>query len=128
MTTLKNTIFIGFVGLFHFPFFSFFCFYFSNVKKEKNKKCNFLFENLIFDIPKILHKNTILAQCDTICVFKNTPKTLYKWGKTVKKNLDQFLTLDFDQFLTPQILDQFLTLQQIYIYIYISLSLYMLVG
>ena len=33
------------------------------------------------------------------------------------KNLDQFLTLSLDQFLTlkPQILDQFLTLQHIYI-------------
>ena len=39
-----------------FFFFSFFCFYFSNIKKEKNKKCNFLFENLIFDIPQILQK------------------------------------------------------------------------
>ena len=56
MTTLKNTIFIWFFGLFHFPFFSFFCFYFSNLKR-KNKKCNFLFENLTFDIPKILQKH-----------------------------------------------------------------------
>ena len=55
MTTLKNTIFIGF--FLPFPFVLFFCFYFSNIKKDKNKKCKFLFENLIFDIPKILQKH-----------------------------------------------------------------------
>ena len=27
------------------------------MKKKKNKKCNFLFENLIFDIPQILQKH-----------------------------------------------------------------------
>ena len=57
MTTLKKPIFIGFFGLFHFIIFSFFCFCFPNIKKEKNKKCNFLFENLIFDIPQILQKH-----------------------------------------------------------------------
>ena len=36
----------------------------------------FLFENLIFDIPQILQKNTILTHCCTIGVFKNTQKTL----------------------------------------------------
>ena len=41
-------------------------------------------------------KNTFLAQCDTICVYKHTPKH-YKNGETVK-NLDQFLTLSLDQF------------------------------
>ena len=44
-------------------------------------------------------KDTILAQCDTICVFKNTPKHYKKWGNS-EKNLDQFLTLDLDQFVT----------------------------
>ena len=44
-------------------------------------------------------KNTILAQCDTICVFKNTPKH-YKNEENSENNLDQFLTLDLDQFLT----------------------------
>ena len=58
----------------------------------------FSFENLIFDIPKTLQKNTLSAQCDTICVFKNAPQH-YKNCETVK-NLDQFLTLDLDQFLT----------------------------
>ena len=94
MTTLKTLFFIGFFGLFHFFFF---CFYFSNIKKKK-QKCNFLFENLIFDNPKFC-KNTILTHCDTICVSKNVKNTI-KLGKNSKKSLDQFLTYSLDQFLT----------------------------
>ena len=69
--------------------------------------------------PKIC-KNAILAQCDTICVFKNTPTI--KWGKAVKKNLDQFLTLDLDQFLrleTPNLGPVFNSTAYIYIYTFI---------
>ena len=58
----------------------------------------FSFRKPHFWHPQNFAKNTILAQCDTICVFKNTPKH-FKMGKTVKK-LDQFLTLDLDQFST----------------------------
>ena len=74
----KNTIFIGFFGLFPFSFFSFFFFFlflFLQHKKDKNKKCNFLSKTSFLTSPKFC-KNTILAQCDTICVFKNAPKTL----------------------------------------------------
>ena len=55
--------------------------------------------------------------------FQNYPQNTIKMGKTVKTNLDQFLTLSLDQFLTlkPPILDQFLTLQHAYIYIYICI-------
>ena len=74
MTTSKNTIFIGFFGLFHFLFF-FFCFYFSNIKKTKTKNAIFFSKTSFLTSPKFC-KNTILAQCDTICVFKNAPKTL----------------------------------------------------
>ena len=117
MTTLKNTIFIGFFGLFHsfFFFFLFVRFYFSNIKR-KNKKCNFFSETSFLTSPKYC-KNTILAQCDTICVVKNTPKH-YKNGKTVK-NLDQFLTLDLDQFLTQETPNLGPVLNSIYIYIHI---------
>ena len=66
-----------------------FCFSCSNIK-IKNKKCNFIFENVIFDIPTIL-RNTILAQLDTMCVFLNMPQNTLNFGKTVKrKSLDQF--------------------------------------
>ena len=68
---LKNTNFIGF----WFFFSIFFCFYFSNIKKNKKN----IFENLILTSPKFC-KNTILAQCDTICVYKYTPKH-YKNGE-----------------------------------------------
>ena len=54
------------------------------ISPTKTEKMQISFENLTFDIPKILQKNTILAQCDTICVFKKTPKTLEN-GKTVEK-------------------------------------------
>ena len=53
---LKNPIFIGILAFSLFFFFFFFCFSLSNIKR-KNKKCNFLFENLIFDKPKILQKH-----------------------------------------------------------------------
>ena len=67
-------------------------------------------------------ENTILAQSDTICVFEHTQKTQNKFGKkkTVKKNLDQFLTLSLDQFLTlkpPSIGPVFDFTAYIYIYI-----------
>ena len=71
MTTFKKPYFYRF--FWSFPFFSFFCFYFSNIKK--NKKCKFLFENLIFDNPKFC-KNAILTHCDTICASKNAKNTL----------------------------------------------------
>ena len=56
MTTSKKTIFIGFWA-FSIFFFFFFLFLGLQHKKGKNKKCNFLFENLIFDIPQILQKH-----------------------------------------------------------------------
>ena len=122
MTTLKKTYFYGFFC--YFPFFVFFFFLFSvsifQHKKEKNKKCNFLFENLIFDNPKFC-KNTILTHCDTICVTKKAKKH-YKTGeKTAKKNLDQFLTYNLDQFLTyktPNLGPVFNFTAYIYIYMH----------
>ena len=60
-------------------------FLFLQHKKEKNKKCNFLFEYLIFDNPKFCKK--LFWHTVTLFVFS-------------KKNLDQFLTYDLDQFLT----------------------------
>ena len=65
----------------------------------------------------------------TLFVFSKIPKNTIKMRKTVK-NLDQFLTLYLDQFLTleaPQIGPVFDSTAYIYmykhIYIYISLSL-----
>ena len=66
-----------------------------------------------------------MAQCDTLCVFKNTPKHYQNGGGTKKKNLDQFLTLDLDQFLTletPNLGPIFNSTACVYIYIYIYIS------
>ena len=57
----------------------------------------FSFENLIFDNPKFC-KNTILTHCDTICVTKKAKNTIKLGKKQQKKNLDQFLTYNLDQF------------------------------
>ena len=57
MTTLKKPYFYRVFWLFPFSFFLPFLFLYLQHKKGKNKKCNFLFENLIFDIPKILQKH-----------------------------------------------------------------------
>ena len=98
MTTLKKPYFYRVLGPFPFSFFSFFCFYFSNIKKEKTKNAIFFSKTSFLTSPKFC-KNTILTHCCTICVSKNAPKH-YKNGENSEKNLDQFLTLNLDQFLT----------------------------
>ena len=89
---LKKTYFYR-VFFCYFPFFCFFLFSVSifQHKKEKNKKCNFLFENLIFDNPKFC-KNTILTHCDTICVTKKAKNTR-KLGENSKKKLGPVFNL-----------------------------------
>ena len=72
MTTFKKHYFYR--VFWPFPFY-FSRFYFSNLKKEKAKNAIFFSNTSVLTSPKIC-KTTILAQCDTICVFKNTPKTL----------------------------------------------------
>ena len=54
---LKKTYFYRVFLAFPILFFFFFLFLGLQHKKGKNKKCNFLFENLIFDIPQILQKH-----------------------------------------------------------------------
>ena len=91
MTTLKTLFFYRVFWPFPFCLFFFFLFLFLQHKKDKNKKCNFLFENLILTYQQFC-KNTILEQCNTICVYKHTQKH-YKNGKTVNKKLGPALTL-----------------------------------
>ena len=120
MTTLK-TLFIGFFGLFHFPFF-FFLFLFLQHKKRKKQKMQFSFRKPHFWHPQNFAK-TLFWHNVTLFVFSKIPPKHYKNGeKTVKKNLDQFLTLDLDQFLTletPNLGPVFNSTAYIYIYIYI---------
>ena len=129
MTTLKKPYFYRVFWPFPFSFFFFFLFLFFQHKKGKNKKCNFLFENLIFDNPKFSKKN-ILTHCGTICVSKNAQKH-YKTGeKTAKKKLGPVFNFKLGpvfNFKTPKSWTSFLTLQHIYIYIFIYLFIYMYV-
>ena len=89
MTTAKKHIFIGFFCLFHFVCFSFFCFYFSNIKKRQQKNAIFFSKTSFLTSPNFC-KNTILAQCDTICVFKKTQKH-YKNGENSEQKLGPVL-------------------------------------
>ena len=83
---LKKTYFYRVFGPFPFSFFSFFCFYFSNIKKEKTKNAIFFSKTSFLTSPKFC-KNTILTHCCTICVSKNAQKH-YKTGeKQWKKKL-----------------------------------------
>ena len=98
MTTIKKPIFIGFLGLLHF-FFSFFCFYFSNIEKEK-QKMQFSFRKPHFWHPPNFAK-TLFWHIVALFVFPKMPKKHCKTGeKQWKKNLDKFLTLNLDQFFT----------------------------
>ena len=126
MTTLKRLYFIGFFGLFHFVCFSLYCFYFSNIKRQKQKKSNLLFENLMLTSPKFC-KNTILAQCDTICVYKHTPQNTIKMGKTVKRKLGPVFNFKLGPVLTlkpPNLGPVFNFTAYIYIYLYLSIYIY----
>ena len=78
------------IFLFHFFIFSFVLFF--QHKKDKKKKCTFVFRKPFFDTltncPKI-----IFAPLHTICVFLDQQKNTIKLGKTSKqKILDGFST------------------------------------
>ena len=79
---LKNTICTGFFGLFPFCFF-FFCFSCGNIEKTKTKNAMFL-SKTAFLTSRQFCENTILAQIDTICVFKHARKDYKTWGKQFK--------------------------------------------
>ena len=104
VTTLNNTIFIGFFGLLHFFFFMFLV-----LQHTKNKKCNFLSKTSFLTFPKFCN-NTILAQFGTICVFKHTPKH-YKNGEN-SETLGPVFSFKLGPVLTlnPPNLDPFLTI------------------
>ena len=97
MTTLKNTIFIGFWGPFSISFFSlFFLFLFLQHRKDKNKKCNFFSKTSFLTSRQFAE--TLFWHNVTLFVVINIPPKHYQNGeKRWKKNLDQFLTLSLDQ-------------------------------
>ena len=74
----QTPIFIGFFGLFHFVCFSFFCFYFSNIKKTKTKNAIF-FSKTSFWHPQNFAK-TLVWHNVTLFVFSKMPPKHYKNG------------------------------------------------
>ena len=62
----------------------------------------FSFRKPHFDILQILQKHYFGTMWHYLC-FQKYPQNTMKMGKTVKQNLDQFLTLDLDQFLMLEI-------------------------
>ena len=113
MTTSKKTYFYRIFGPFAFCLCFFFLFLFLQHKKDENKKCNFLFENLIFDIPKILQKHYFDTMWHYLR-FQKCPKNIIKMGETVKKKLGPVLTLK-----PPNLGPVFNFTAYIYVYIYI---------
>ena len=115
----KKHYFSGFFLKFSFSIFSCFLFFFFQHKKDKNRKCTFFFENPFFDT--LTNCQKIFSHTYRLFVlFLRYPKNTIKLGKKqAKKNLGPSFDATLDQALTqkPQILDQVLTLQHIYIYI-----------
>ena len=108
--------------IFFFHFFHVFSFSFSNIKKTKTKSAHF-FSKTFFWHPDKLPKNYFRTPTHCLC-FK-IPKKHYRIGENKqKKILDQVLTQPWTKFWLkkPQILDQVLTLQHIYIYIHIHMA------
>ena len=83
----KSTIFWAFVK-FSFPFFSSFLFCFIQPKKDKNKKCTFLFFSKPFLTPRQPAKKYFHTPTHYLC-FVDPKNTKSHWGKTSKKNLGQ---------------------------------------
>ena len=112
----KTLFFWAFFEFFHF--FHVFSFSFSNIKKTKTKSAHF-FSNTLFLTPWQTAKK-LFSHPYTLFVFFKIPKKHYKIGENKqKKILDQVLTQPWTKFWLkkPQIVDQVLALQHIYIYI-----------
>ena len=113
----KKHYFSGLFLKFSFSIFSCFLFFFSQHKKDKNKKCTFFFENPFFDT--LTNCQKIFSHTYTLFVFFKIPKNTIKLGKNKqKKILDHILTQPWTTFCLKktQILDHILSLQHIYIY------------
>ena len=82
MTTLKHYFYRLFGP---FPFFLFLFLFLQHKKKNKNA---IIFSKTSFLTSSNFCKNTVLAQCGTICVFKHAQKHYKNGGKN--ENLDQF--------------------------------------
>ena len=106
----KNTIFHLF-----FSIFLSFLFCFSQQKRQKNV----FFQHPFWHLDNLQNK----SHPYTLFVFLDTPKTLWNWGGNKQKNLGQIFGPDF-WLKKGQILDRFLTLQQVCIYICVYIYIY----
>ena len=104
-TTQKTLFFCFFFEIFLFQFFHIVLFYFSNIKKTKNKKCSFFFENPLFDTLTNCQK-IIFAPLHTIFVFFfffDKQKNTIKLGeKQANKNLGRIFNATLDGFSTQK--------------------------
>ena len=116
-TNTQKHYFSGpFFEIFFFQCFHVFSFSFSNIKETKTKSAHF-FSKTLFLTPWQTAKK-LFSHPYTLFVFFKIPKKHYKTGENKqKKILDQVLTQPWTKFWLkkPQILDQVLTLQHIYI-------------
>ena len=119
-TTTQKTLFFWAFLKFSFSMFFMFCLFLFPTWKRQKQKVHIFFENPFFDTLTNCQKIIFAPHTHYLCFFRY-PKNTIKLGKNKqKKILDQVLTQPWTRFWLkkPQILDQVLTLQHIYIYIY----------
>ena len=102
--------------------FSSFLFLLLQQKNDNNKTCHVRFENLISDIPTSWQKHYFGTPTHYLWFY--TPQNTINWGTKQNKSWTSFRVLNWTSFdIKPQILDQLLTLQHIYIYAHICMPM-----
>ena len=106
-------------------FFMLFCFFSVSLsptqERQKQKKTHPSSQKTPFLTSRHFSKNTILAQCDTICVYKHAKSTM-KMGRQWKTWTSFFLKLGPAFNLKPPKSWTSLTLQHAYIFVYMIFS------
>ena len=116
-TTTQKTLFFWVFLKFSFSMFFMFCLFLFPTWKRQKQKVHIFFRKPFFWHLDKLPKNYFRTPTHYLC-FLRYPKNTIKLGKNKqKKILDQVLTQPWTRFWLkkPQILDQVLTLQHIYI-------------
>ena len=117
----QKDYFLGFFWNFRFPCFSYFLKFLHQHKKRQKQKCTSFFKTP-FLTPWQTAKIYFRTPTHYLCAFFKIPEKHYKiGGKQATRILDQVLMQLWTKFWLnkPQILDQVLTLQHIYICVYI---------
>ena len=120
-TTTQKTLFFCFffIFLFSFSMFFMFCLFLFPTWKRQKQKVHIFFSKTLFLTPWQTAKKLFSHPYTLFVFFLDTQKTTIKLGKNKQtKILDQVLTQPWTRFWLkkPQILDQVLTLQHMYIY------------